>query len=271
MVKVKRNEAKPKKVKQKRQNREKVKDDFEPSPSLKKSGKVKDNYQKPLSKSNGEKVRTSEAHKASPPPVEEGGDPASPPAWKQLFQKKTPSTYPGGARISKKEARQPHQAQAKRTAGYQGTIKVPSRDVQQMRTNIASGVTGNTYGAVTFKRRTQQAELRHRNRQSREEGLYVGNIRVRTQRGQTRHYRKISEDVHQFNGLMRVRKQGKDMHPSAAYLKSKTMQSHEQKEKYRNRKIKWNRLFKSREQPKHLKEKERKPRYDNKEKEIWYY
>jgi hypothetical protein len=92
-----------------------------------------------------------------------------------------------------------------------------------------------------------------------------------TQRAEARYYKKLSEEVHQFNGFTKVRKPGKDMHPSVEYLGGKTQNSYQQKENHRKRKLFWSHIFRKNDQPKHLDEKQHKPRYDKGESEIWYY
>ncbi len=189
----------------------------------------------------------------------------------------------------KKQIRR-HQQLAKDHGAFQGHIKVPHPRIQEMKENANSKKIGNAKGAVTYKVRSPKNEVRHQNQVSRKVGMYAGAIKIRkneelehsfsfhqghvkvpTRKHQTRIMQKLSREVHQFNGALRVRKAGKDMHPSVSYLKSKTKNSYEQKEKYRKWKIKWHGWFKSKDQPKHLKTKSKKPRYDNKEKEIWYY
>lgn len=179
---------------------------------------------------------------------------------------------------------------AHKTGKYPGDIKVPNLQVQLRRERRHAEIIGGSNGPIAYKRHTLKGEIRHQNKVSREVGLYAGNIkisrkkqdageysfyqgkiRVRTEKYQTRHLKKLSNEVHKFNGTLRVRKAGKNMHPSVSYLKSKTKNSHEQKENYRKWKLKWHHWFKDKEQPKHLKTKTRKPRYDNKEREIWYY
>ncbi|MDF9796883.1 hypothetical protein OKW21_002146 [Catalinimonas alkaloidigena] len=100
---------------------------------------------------------------------------------------------------------------------------------------------------------------------------YQGQIKVPTLKVRTSHYKKLSEKVHQFDGDIRYRKPGKDMHPSVFHLKGKTKSSYEQKEKYRRWRLIISHIFKQNDLPKNIKEKDRKPRYDKKESEIWYY
>lgn len=179
---------------------------------------------------------------------------------------------------------------AHQTGNYPGNIKIPVPKVQSRRERKNAEILGNSNGPVTYRRHTRRGEIRHQNNVSKEVGLYAGNIkvsrnkqkageysfyqgriRVRTEKSQTRHFKKLSNEIHQFNGMLRIREPGKDMHPSVSYLKSKTKNSYEQKEKYRQWKLKWHHWFKNKDQPKHLKTKSRKPRYDKKESEIWYY
>ncbi|MGB3585338.1 MAG: hypothetical protein WBA23_02305, partial [Tunicatimonas sp.] len=59
--------------------------------------------------------------------------------------------------------------------------------------------------------------------------------------------------------------------PSVDYLMARKKSSYHKKENYRKRRIWLSQIFKSKDQPKHLKENTRKPRYDKKEAEIWNY
>ena len=100
---------------------------------------------------------------------------------------------------------------------------------------------------------------------------YQGTLKLPTLKARTRHFEKLSAKVHQYDGDIRYRKPGKDMHPSVYYLKSKNLNSYEQKEKYRRWRLVITHIFDKKDQPQHLKEKKRKPRYDKDESEIWYY
>jgi hypothetical protein len=151
--------------------------------------------------------------------------------------------------------------QAQHMSLYEGGKKVPTPKRQQ-REALKTSADLQQAGLYKVRKEKDQAESYT---------TYHGQIKLPTLKARTRHFEKLSEKVHQYDGDIRYRKPGKDMHPSVFYLKSKVKNSYEQKEKYRRWRIKLSHIFDSNEQPKHLKEKERKPRYDKDESEIWYY
>jgi hypothetical protein len=63
----------------------------------------------------------------------------------------------------------------------------------------------------------------------------------------------------------------RELHPDAKFVKLNKNNVAEEKDMLTNFKLWWARLFKKSEtQPDHLKEKERKPRYDKGESGLWY-
>jgi hypothetical protein len=79
----------------------------------------------------------------------------------------------------------------------------------------------------------------------------------------------------QFQGHIRLKKFdffGKtDRHPDAQFVKTNKNNVPEEKDMLTNFKLWWARLFRKAEtQPDHLKEKDRKPRYDKGEAGLWY-
>ena len=117
---------------------------------------------------------------------------------------------------------------------------------------------------------------------------YVGNHRMRREKGkmdallynlrQLRfglpvkpkgRYAKTSRAASDYVGDFKYRKRGKDMHPSAAYLTTRRITSANLREKHRKWSIFINRLFGNKQQPKHVRQKKKKLRYDKKEREIW--
>ncbi len=227
-------------------NDDKVRDNYRRPRSRSNDDKVRDTYQRPASVANDEEAKMKDARVRKSPSIEEGQDAPQPSLWQRLFNRNNPALAGGGIKVLKPNVRERRQAkQAQEMAG--------------------------SNGPGSFRRPTQRHQARINKKTSQEVHGFAGNVKVRTTGHQTRYFRKQSEKIHQFNGLMRVRKPQKDMHPSVSYLKSKTKKSYEQKERFRKWKIKWHRFFKDKEQPKHLKTKTRKPRYDKNETEIWYY
>ncbi|MBL6444970.1 hypothetical protein JMN32_01525 [Fulvivirga sp. 29W222] len=74
-----------------------------------------------------------------------------------------------------------------------------------------------------------------------------------------------------YQGNIKMRKKRiEDRHPDFKYLRSRTNGKAE-KDKVFSFKLLWSKIFKKNEnQPDNLKQKDRKPRYDKKEQDIWY-
>ena len=103
------------------------------------------------------------------------------------------------------------------------------------------------------------------------EGNYSGRIKVPSLSTKTKHLKKLSREMNQFEGSIKIKKsREKDLHPSVSYLEGRSKNSREQKEKLRKRKVSWFRFRKNSDQPKSVKEKPEKPKYDSREAEIWY-
>ncbi len=103
------------------------------------------------------------------------------------------------------------------------------------------------------------------------EGMnYRGSTKVKTRFFQKQYYRKKSRDEQLFAGNYKIRRtKGKDLHPSANYTGRQVRRSPAGKEINRKWKLLWAKTNKNADQPKHLKEKRKKPKYDPKEREIW--
>jgi hypothetical protein len=98
---------------------------------------------------------------------------------------------------------------------------------------------------------------------------FQGHLRAMSKRQRSRFYEKQSRKVHQYEGNIRLRFNNKEnMHPSHVARRAKRMKSAEQVDRYRSFSRWWNRLW-SKGQPKAVKDKPAKPRYDKKENEIW--
>lgn len=105
---------------------------------------------------------------------------------------------------------------------------------------------------------------------STEAASHAGNIRGMSKRQKAHHYSKLSGKVHQHEGTIKISRQKQaDMHPSVVARKAPGMRSLEQKDKARNRSRWLNRIFKNKQQPKSVKAKDQKPRYDKGESTIW--
>lgn len=100
---------------------------------------------------------------------------------------------------------------------------------------------------------------------------YQGDFRTSTRFFKKRHYRQKSREQQLFAGNYKVRRnKGKDLHPSATYSGGKLKDPNKRSDFSRKWKLLVAKTQKNADQPKHLKEKKKRPKYDPKEKEIWY-
>ncbi len=250
--------------------------------SITNSGKVKDNYARPPSKSRSEKVRASDADPMSAPDAEDGQDKAHLPLLDQLFNRYDRhhrqkerylqnlsiqlNGYQGDLRV-RKDRREPD----KSVGSFKGPVTIPSRTAQRKAYKKVSADHDAFAGHQKQLRPYLQQKIEKNKAYYMAE--YQGQFRVRTPKGQIRYHKKLAAQVHQYEGGIRVKKRffGDDKHPSVHHLAQKSKTSYQQKERHRKRRVWITHIFKSKEQPQHLKEKVRKPRYDDKESEIWNY
>ncbi len=213
----------------------KQKDNYQRPESLRKAEKSKDKYERPAS-ATVDYNTTPQQNQNPAPPYEEGQSDTKVSLWKRTFGKSTPHTFEGNLKRAAKD-------QATEGTDYQGSIRrAPQKRLERQ-----------------FQYRAQYYSL------------YSGEIKLPTLNAKTRSAKKLSAKVHQYDGDIRYRKPGKDMHPSAFYLKSKTKNSYEQKENYRRWRLTLSHIFDKSDQPKRVTEKKHKPRYDKDESEIWNY
>nr|WKN35811.1 hypothetical protein K4G66_25925 [Tunicatimonas sp. TK19036] len=256
-----------------KKNSGKVDDLYRRPPTLSPSGTVRDRYNPPRTRSHSEKVR--DGYKLpetiSPsgkvratrgleqPPIEEGQEKAHLPFIDRIFTNN---------RFLKKKEKALEKSSAQ-TTNYQGrqkskTLNAKTRHYEKTDREQAKVVNGYR----TYTRWQKKKIEKNYSRYVHQNGGY---LRVPTPKAKSRYFEKLAHKVHEYNGTIKRRKPGKDMHPSVDYLTAKQKNTYEKKEKYRKRRLWLSHIFKSKDQPKHLKEKTRKPRYDKKEAEIWYY
>ena len=278
---------------------EKSKDKYNRPETLSKPEKSKDRYQQPASKTVN--YNTSPQDQNSPPPLEEGQAKVKEGVWKRIFRKNTPYTFEGKLKPTKpiegtegtdhqgtiKQKKIDYDQLAKDQHLYQGKIRrAPQKRLDRQfryRAEYMSFYAGGKRVPTLHKKQKQEQnksddlqsagmyKVKKQNDKAAAYTTYHEQIKLPTLKAKTRHYKKLSEKVHQYDGDIRYRKPGKDMHPSVFHLKAKTKNSYEQKEKYRRWRLVLSHIFKQSDQPKHVKVKERKPRYDKDESEIWYY
>ena len=250
--------------------------------SITSSGKVKDNYAPPPSKSRSEGSNTFDARPMSAPDAEEGKDRAHLPLLDRLFNRYNRyhrqkerylqnlsiqlSGYQGDMRVRKNRG-----APDKSVGSFKGPVLIPARTAQRKAYKKVSG----EHDAFAGHQKQLRPYLQQKIEKNKAYYMaqYQGQIRVRTPKAQTRYHKKLAAQVHQHEGSIRVKKRffGNDKHPSVHHLAQKSKASYQQRERHRKRRVWITHIFKSKEQPQHLKEKVRKPRYDSKESEIWYY
>ena len=251
---------------------------YVPPRSVTQSSNPKDNYKRPKTVTNSGKVKVSEGKSFNEPGAEEGNKRPHLPLLDRVF-----NPYNRYARQKERYL----ENLSINLRNYQGETAVRKRTTQEPR--------------HTGKRKVQASKRRGRKARyyeaSQEHSGFAGRYKVPsffiqekvkknqayyisrhtgyrgpTQRAQTRFHKKQSEMVHQYNGNIRIKRgKLKDRHPSVDYLAGKGRKSYEQKERHRRRRVWLSHIFKSKDQPQHLKEKTRKPRYDKKESDIWYY
>jgi hypothetical protein len=275
-------------------------DIYQPPKTLQRPSIIKDQYQRPPSKRVRFNNQADEDNHLSVPNAEEGGSVEPLSFWQRLFARKKATVYPGSQKYDpagppegllhgggikykptdhEKISKNQHQHQgnilrappkqvekqfgykAEFMANYQGWIRVP-KPVKQEAQKMALSAELQGAGMYKIKKEKDKAP---------EYTSFHEQIKMPRLKARTRHFEKLSEKVHQYEGDLRIRKPEKEMHPSVYYLKSKTKNSYEQKEKYRRWRLTLSHIFSKQEQPKHATEKPRKPRYDKDESDIWYY
>ena len=264
-----------------------VKDAYQPPRSFQQSGNVKDTYQPPASVGRSEKVKVSDARPLDTPDAEEGQEGSHLPLIDQLFNRHNRyfrrkerylqnlsiqlSGYQGGTRILKSRVAPGGSHRDKAVGSFKGIVVIPSRPAQRKAYEKVSAEHDQFTGHI------RQLLPYQREKINKNKAYYIGGhqgwLRVPTPQAQTRYHKKLASRIHQHTGDIRVkkRKPGENMHPSVHHLARVGKASYEQKERHRKRRIWLTHIFKSKEQPQHLKEKTRKPRYDSKETDIWYY
>ncbi len=127
--------------------------------------------------------------------------------------------------------------------------------------NITSGYQGNiNQGGLIEKVREYMAHRKQAN--------YKGTgIEIKTDK----YYKKRNEAFSSFDGMAKRNTKDKSMHPSAAYLTGKRISSDKISSGYKSFHLFWTRTFGNKVQPDAVTNKLKKPKFDKKEKEIWYY
>lgn len=262
-------------------------DRYYPPRSISGSEEVKDNYKRPKSITHSGNVKVSDAQPFSEPDAEEGRDRSHLPLIDRVFNRHNRyfrqkerylqnlsfqlGGYQGDGRIRKQHVAPGGGRVDKSVGRFIGRVRIPSRPAQRRAYEKIS------QGSMSFAGHIRRLRPPLQEKVEKNKAYYItghpGWLRVSTPRAQARYHRKLADRVHRHQGYIRVRRRrpGEHMHPSVHHLARVGKASYEQKERHRKRRIWITHIFKSREQPQHLKEKTRKPRYDSKEADIWNY
>lgn len=191
---------------------------------------------------------------------------------------------------------------AKAVAKYSGDIRVDNSEVRQKSKSISkySGDldysvyesrsegprnSGSLVLAREIDRKTQKkiannegdignnflerrANMRHK--KSKEIANSSGDILVRTLNQRAKKIRKKNKEMANYKGDIIVTKRKKGMHPSAVYRGGKIKNSYTAKERYRKRMMKRMRRKQGIEDANYMKQKQRQPKHNKNEAEIWY-
>jgi hypothetical protein len=100
---------------------------------------------------------------------------------------------------------------------------------------------------------------------------FQGNFKTSTKFFKNRYYRQKSREQQLFAGNYKVRRnKGKDLHPSATYSGGRLKDPNKRNDFSRQWKLLVAKTQKNADQPKHLRIKNKKPKSDPKEKDLWY-
>jgi hypothetical protein len=275
-------------------------DSYQPPKTIQKPGRIFNQYRQPPSQRVKYNNQPGKDNQLEAPLAEEGGTVERPSIWQRLFNRKKATIYAGS---QKYESATPsvgilhsgeiqykptdHQKISKTQHQHQGNIRKAPPKLVEKQFSYKALYMSNYQGNMKVLKPDRQEKQRWANASELQQaGIYkikrekdkaanyttfYKQLKAPKPQAKTRNFEKLSAKVHQYEGNLRIRKPEKDMHPSVYYLKSKTKNSYEEKEKYRRWRLVITHIFDKSDQPKHTKEKPRKPRYDKDESEIWYY
>jgi hypothetical protein len=174
----------------------------------------------------------------------------------------------------------PQRQQSKQMSKYQGDI-VPTESNSHGPLNSGSTV---LVREIDRKQETQRAKYsgdignnflekrtKMRDEKNRQVSSYKGDLLVRTLNARAKRTRKKAKDIANYRGDLIVKRVKKGMHPSAVYQGGKVKNSYAAKEKYRKKMLKKYGKTEGLEDANWQKQKgkEKAPRYDSREAEIW--
>lgn len=142
-------------------------------------------------------------------------------------------------------------------ADFEGDIRMRKKKPQQSKGTTFSG---------HLDRRDYEPDLKKQKRMA----SYTGTVKARSEKQKDRYYKKLSGDMSNYTGDFKIkRRKYKDMHPSASHRYAKNIDGRQNRERFRKFRLWWTGLWKKSEQPDAVTEKQRRPRYDKGESEIW--
>ncbi|GJM29957.1 MAG: hypothetical protein DHS20C17_25920 [Cyclobacteriaceae bacterium] len=157
-------------------------------------------------------------------------------------------------------------------ADFEGHLKVKrNRKVKTEGTTYAGNLKVNPNAKVKTPGTTFAGHYKVSTRRIKTEGVdYQGDFKTSTRFFKNRQYRQKSREQQLFAGNYKVRRtKGKDLHPSATYSGGKLKDPNKRDDFSRKWKLLVAKTQKNADQPKHLKSKHKKPKYDPKENDIW--
>ena len=159
-------------------------------------------------------------------------------------------------------------------ADYQGNLKVrKNKKIKTEGTTFAGHLKVRPNARTKTPGTTFAGHYRvSTNSRIKTEGVnFQGNQKIATRFSKNRYYRQKSREQQLFAGNYKVRRnKGKDLHPSATYSGGRLKDPNKRDDLSRKWKLLLAKTQKNADQPKHLKEKSKKPKYDPKEKDLWY-
>jgi hypothetical protein len=170
--------------------------------------------------------------------------------------------------VKRKNPEKQLRKKSRKMAAFEGPVKMPTAHSKEGFYKKKNKNTASFQGR--YKMFSQRGRESFYKKKMREMSSFQGRFLTFTEKGRDKFYKKRAEDFADFETSFKRRKRNDDMHPSAAYLNGKRQTSYKQKERSRRWWKWWHRWRRNADQPKHLKEKPKKPKYDTKESEIWY-
>mgnify|MGYP000162139456 CR=1 FL=1 len=190
---------------------------------------------------------------------------------------KAVANYSGDIRVDNSEARQKSKSISKYSGDldysvYESRSEGPRNSGSMVLAREIDRKTqkkiANNEGDIGNNFLERRANMRHK--KSKEIANSSGDILVRTLNQRAKKIRKKNKEMANYKGDIIVTKRKKGMHPSAVYRGGKVKNSYTAKERYRKRMMKRMRRKQGIEDANYMKQKQRQPKHNKNEAEIWY-